>query len=92
MYLKGTFLIKHRKQNGLRRVFDETQCLNDSEASDITSLEEMLQQLPLKENCHDDGGQRSVSLFSEPASTRSSLRGFLPSCESFNFFLFFIAS
>ena len=68
-----------RRYNGIRRVFDETQCLNDSEASDITCLEEMLQQLPLKENCHDNGEQRSSLQLSESDSTKSSLRGYLPS-------------
>ena len=56
-FLQVLIFLLHRKKDGKTHVFDETFKENDSEASDITVLEERLQALPIKDDEDQDSFQ-----------------------------------
>ena len=64
----------------MTRVFDETFQEEDSEASDITLLEERLRSLPLRDDYDECQTDDSASMDSTSTRARSE-RGFLPSCK-----------
>eukprot|EP00112_Aurelia_sp_Birch-Aquarium-sp1_P012869 Seg2712.2 transcript_id=Seg2712.2/GoldUCD/mRNA.D3Y31 product="Hydrolethalus syndrome protein 1" protein_id=Seg2712.2/GoldUCD/D3Y31 len=67
-----------RKRDGMVRVFDETFQEEDSEASDITLIEERLRSLPLRDDYDECQTDDSASTYSTSTRARNE-RGFLPS-------------
>lgn len=71
-------LLEIRKRDGVTRIFDETQSDIDSEAADITLLEDRLRLLPLREGTYEDNDESESTC---TASATASGRGYLPSCK-----------